>query len=455
MTPGNPQPLFLPYQRRWIEDPARLKIMEKSRQVGMTWASAYSCVRRLATAGNEREIWVASRDELQAKLFLEDCRRFAAILGTAAEALHERLFGTAPATAMSLTFNDNRRLHSLSSNPDAQAGKRGSRLLDEFALHPDPRRLYAIATPGITWGGRLEILSTHRGRHDYFNTLGEEARGDNPNAFSLHRVTLQDALEQGLLTRLKAKLPADDPRQGMDEADYFDFIRNSCPDEATFQQEYQCNPADDSDAFLSWDIITACEAAAPPVDALDEAARSNPRRRFYLGVDIGRDRDLTVFWLLERVEDLHLTRAVRCLANTPFAQQEAVLDHFMQARGMVRACIDQTGLGRQFAERAARRYGTSRVEGVTFTPGLKEALAYPLRGAFEDRRLRIPAQDALRADLRSVRLEPSTYGALRFRSGRANGSHADRFWALALAYRASSSAVTDFHYSSLGGFSRR
>ena len=36
---------FLPYQRAWIEDKSRIKIMEKSRQIGMSWTAAYSLVR--------------------------------------------------------------------------------------------------------------------------------------------------------------------------------------------------------------------------------------------------------------------------------------------------------------------------------------------------------------------------------------------------------------------------
>ena len=32
--------LLLPYQKRWVLDPARIKVMEKSRQIGISWASA-------------------------------------------------------------------------------------------------------------------------------------------------------------------------------------------------------------------------------------------------------------------------------------------------------------------------------------------------------------------------------------------------------------------------------
>ena len=44
-------------------------------------------------------------------------------------------------SAYVLQFANSRRIHSMSSNPDAQAGKRGSRVLDEFALHRDQRKM--------------------------------------------------------------------------------------------------------------------------------------------------------------------------------------------------------------------------------------------------------------------------------------------------------------------------
>ena len=161
--------LLLPYQRRWVLDPARIKVMEKSRQIGISWASAYALVRRKAQLGARYDAWVSSRDEIQARLFLEDCKMFARILNIVAEDLSCRLLDDNGFSSYVLRFRSGVKINSMSSSPDAQAGKRGDRLLDEFALHKDPRKLYAIAYPGITWGGQLEIVSTHRGSHNFFN----------------------------------------------------------------------------------------------------------------------------------------------------------------------------------------------------------------------------------------------------------------------------------------------
>jgi len=430
---------FLPYQLRWIQDESRLKLLEKSRQIGMSWATAYARVRRQAATDARLDAWVASRDENQARLFLDDCRKFARVLDRAARATGAQVLPEPNrANTQSLLFANGTRLHSLSSNPDAQAGKRGTRVLDEFALHPDPHRLYAIAYPGITWGGQLEILSTHRGAQNYFNQLVLEARhGGNPKNFSLHRVTLQDALDQGFLPKLQAKLPEEDPRRGMDNAAYFDFIRASCADHETFLQEYMCVPADETTAFLPWDLIAACEYAEGEYMPFNLATEnSKPIRELFLGVDIGRVHDLTVCWLLERVSGVHFTREVLALSNQPFARQEELLWERLALPGLRRACLDSTGLGRQLAERAQERFGAARVEAVNFTAPVKEDLAYGLRQLFEKRALRIPAQKEIRADLRAIKKTATSAGNLRFAADRGPGGHADRFWALALAAHA-------------------
>ena len=101
-----------------------------------------------------------------------------------------------------------------------------------------------------------------------------------------------------------------------------------------------------------------------------------------------------------------------------------------------RCCIDATGLGMQLAERAADRFGTWRVESVMFSSGVKEALAYPVKAAFEDKNIRIPFDRALRADLRAIRKETTAAGNIRFSADRGENGHSDRFWALALALHA-------------------
>jgi phage FluMu gp28-like protein len=431
--PREPGRLFLPFQRDWIEDMSRLKLMEKSRQIGISWGTAYAAVERTAPVENRHDQWVSSRDDIQARLFLEDCKKFAGLLNAGAKDMGLAVIDEdKKISAYVLAFVNGKRIHSMSSNPDAQAGKRGGRVLDEFALHPDPRKLYSIAYPGITWGGQMEIVSTHRGSANFFNELVEDVKHrGNPKGFSLHTVTLENALDQGFLYKLQEALPEDDERMAMDEQEYFDFIRSGCASEEQFLQEYMCCPADDAGAFLSYDMIASCEYRPG-----DKWKLTGSERELYLGVDVGRTSDLTVLWLLERIMGQFFTRKIIILKNKTFSEQEAVLYELMAIPALRRTCIDSTGLGMQFAERAQEKFGTYRVEPVRFTAQVKEELAYPVRALFEDKAVKIPKDDQIRADLRGIRKVTTAAGNIRFEADRGANGHSDRFWALALAVHA-------------------
>ncbi|NBN76800.1 hypothetical protein GWI72_00795 [Microvirga tunisiensis] len=448
IIPENTAAIFLPYQSRWVLDKSRLKLMEKGRQIGLSWSTAYATVSRTALATARNDQWVSSRDDIQARLFLEDCKLWSGNLDLAARDLGEvALDPEGKHSAYVLRFANGKRIHSMSSNPDAQAGKRGGRVLDEFALHPDPRKLWSIAYPGITWGGAMEVISTHRGSHNFFNQLIREAREKgNPKKISLHRVTLEDALADGFLWKLQQSLPADDERQEMDEADYFNWVKSGTADEESFLQEYMCQPADDDAAFLEYDLIAACEYPEGTAWTTIEG------RQLYAGIDIGRKKDLTVIWILERLGDVLYTRHVETMRNMSKPDQEKVLWPWLDR--CVRSCVDATGLGIGWADDAQAKFGDHAVEAVTFTTRVKEALAYPVRSHMEERRLRIPYDRDIRADLRSVTKQVTAAGNVRFTAERTPDGHADRFWALALALQAAGVQPMQYAYQSVRSLGR-
>ncbi len=448
VIPADRDAIFLPFQNKWIKDTSRIKLMEKSRQIGISWSTAYAADERAAAQGARFDEWVSSRDDIQARLFIEDCKLWANVMNQAAKDLGEVVIDAKDKlTAYVLQFASGRRIHSMSSNPDAQAGKRGSRVLDEFALHADQRKLWAIAYPGITWGGSMEVISTHRGSYSFFNGLIREVKEkNNPKRISLHRVTLQDALDQGFLFKLQQALPADAEQQGMDEAAYFDYVRNGAADLESFDQEYMCVPADDDAKFLEYQLLLACEY--PAGTYWERGLEDVFTGRLYCGVDIGRKKDLTVLWVLEQLGDVFYTRIVISMEKMRKSAQEAILYPWFAICD--RVCIDATGLGIGWADDAQDKYGEARIEAVTFTAPVKEALAYPVRGAMEDRKLRIPDDPVIRADLRKVQKVVTAAGNIRFVAESTPDGHADRFWALALALHAASNPSAPIEYMSSG-----
>jgi hypothetical protein len=196
---------------------------------------------------------------------------------------------------------------------------------------------------------------------------------------------------------------------------------------------------DERDAFLTYDMIIECEYADNERWESESFSLANPH---YVGVDVGRDRDLTCIWVLEKIADAYFTRRVITMAGQSFEAQEERLNDVLSSRAVKRCCIDETGLGRQFSERAQKKWGKYRVEGVHFTGPVKEELAYPVRSMFESRRICVPRGAEIRADLGGIRQEMTLSGNIRFLGERTANGHCDRFWALALALHAAKKPVS-------------
>jgi phage FluMu gp28-like protein len=426
---------FLPYQRSWILDPSPLKIFQKSRQIGISFTDAYHSVRTASLQTSRLDVYISSRDRFQAKLYIEDCKHWANILHELILDLGEVMLDPDNDSAFAIQFANGRRIYSLSSNPNALAGKRGHVKLDEFALHQDQRLLYRVAKPVTTWGGTLSIFSTHRGPATLFNQLITEIdHGGNPMGWSLHSVTLEKAVSQGLVEKINQKTGGKESR-----AAFLARIRAECIDEEQWLQEYCCIPADESAAFISHDMINACED--PHVQLLTFAQlqthlQTKPPSvpQLYLGCDVARKQNLAVIYLSEKIGDVLWDRMRIELHNRPFSELEFELYRLLALPQLKRACIDATGMGIQLAERAHQRFGW-KVEPVNFTATVKEDLAFALRAAFEDIKLRIVRDPKLRADLRGIKKEVTPAGHIRF-VGDSEDSHCDRTWALALCHYA-------------------
>lgn len=399
--------ILLPYQRRWVEDESRFKLGLWARQTGKSFGSSLEAV--LDSVRQRRNLWVfLSRGERQSVELAEKAKLHFEAVGVIAQ-MHREPFDV-QTTQTVITLANQSRIVSLPANPDTARGYSGNVLLDEFALHKDSKEIWAALFPTITRSSRykLRVVSTPKGQQGKFWELWQpDPEGD---VWSRHRVDIYDAVAQGLQV---------DPEE----------LRRGIKDPVAWQQEYLLEFVDESTAWLPYELIAACES--------DEAStQAELSGELYLGMDIGRHRDLSVIWVAERVGDVLVTRRVVWLERTPFAAQREVLYGLLpQVR---RACIDATGLGMQLAEEAVQRFG-SRVESVPFTAAVKEDLAITWKRRFEDRLVRVPRNDRIRESLHAVRRTTTSAGNSRFDADRDESGHADEFWAGALMAHAATS----------------
>lgn len=420
---------FLPYQQRWLADASRIKLWEKSRRIGATYVQSYEDVRDCA-AKTVPKVWFSSADESAAREYIEYCEKWAKLLHLAGQNLGLVLLDSEKdIKTFTIEFANGTKIHALSSNPKAFRSKGGKVVWDEAAWHDDQDKMWSAARPTITWGFPLRILSTHNGRSCRYHRFVEAVKkGKLP--WSLHTTPLQLAVAEGLADRIVGRTLTDEERAAWIESE-----RQSVGDDDTWLQEYCCIPVDEAAAFLTYELL-ASRSAAGIIRPL-----SDIRGDLYVGMDIGRKKDLTVIWLLERCGPVLVTRGVVIMERAPFHIQRQTLFKILGHRGMCRACLDATGLGMQLAEEAQRAFGQYRVEAVTFSGPAKESLAYGLRSALEDARLIIPDDHDVHEDLHSVRKATTAAGNIRFdvAASEAQG-HGDRFWAAALAVEAAGTA---------------
>lgn len=404
-------PILYPYQRRYLKDGSRFKAGMWSRQTGKTFTTTLEAVLDVleAEAAGRVSRWTilsVSRDRaLDAmdngvKLHLR-------AIGAVFQALDEPLTVDELAHVVRIGSRGS-YIRAVAAKPSTARGMSDNLILDEFAHHQDNRAIWTALVPVVSRPDlKLRVISTPNGKGDKFYEIMTE----HDSVFSRHVVTIHDAVRDGLPR---------DPEE----------LKRALGDPLAWAQEYECQFVDEATSWLTYDLIDGCEDPQAPGEY-----QGGP---VYVGMDFAARGDLTVIAVLEKVGDVLWLRELLELRATSFAQQLAELDRVMRGYRVIRAALDQTGLGEMPVQEAQRRHGAYRVEGVLFTPARKLDMATALRDAMEDRRLRLPGGNlALRADLHSVQRVAGPTGAPRLVAERSDGSHADRFWALALAVSAS------------------
>lgn len=415
--------ILLPYQRRWVNDRSLLKIWLAARQIGKSFGLSMETVTEALRAKCANLILSASERQSREVMYkvYQHLRVLRALAGDALRAAREN--------RSEVELPNGSRIISLPANPDTVRGFSGNVYLDEFAFHRDSREIWRAMYPMVTRGHKVRITSTPNGKQNMFYEIWSA----KDNGFSKHRTNIYDAVADGL----KADVAA---------------LKRGINDPDAWAQEYECQFIDEATAFITYEMISSCEEDGAVMELVAGSLEEKPE--LYLGVDVGRKKDLTVFWLLEKVGDVLWTRMVKVLLKMPFRAQRDELYSYMDGSALGgasvrRACIDSSGLGMQLAEEAVDRFGP-RVEAVTFTGPVKEDLAVTLRRRFEDRLLRIPADREIREDIHSVRKVTTAAGNIRFDAVRTDElGHADRFWALALAVHAGSSPAGPIAYETV------
>ncbi len=472
---------FLPYQERWIRDSAPLKLYEKTRRGGITYATSYRCVQKCLREkpGSSFVQWVSSRDELTAREFVTDyvamwakeankiaremARGFEDAIGLDGENI-EVLDEKNGITARVVRFKNGARIVSLSSNPMAFAGKGGDVLIDEWDLHENQAALYDMAFPCITWGGQLELVSaysTSGSEETEFARMCEAVReGRKPNV-SYHRTTMEDAINEGFIDKLnevkgKKGLPPQTPEE------FRTMLRDGCRTRAAYESQYMCVPnrTHGSDAVaradlaagkakfdilrlhlegdgVRIDITDPC--AAPYIDVAYWRDMFAGCGRLALGWDIAVTGDLASIFINREDGPRKQLLASVTFKGCKLETQRQMIERMFEASHRLVGCGDKSGLGYSDCTKLEQKY-PDRFLGIVLTSAAKLTVVNTMQGVFEQHLQMLPVDyPEISADIAALKTGATPSGRLTFLHG-ANeylgNSHCDIAISCALAHYA-------------------
>ena len=457
--------VLLPYQQAWLADRAQVKVCEKSRRVGLSWGEAANSVLEAAKQ-NGQDTWYLGYSQDMAQEFIRDCAWWAGHFQCAAEAMEQTVIedDDRDILAYRIKFASGFRITALSSSPRNLRGKQGRVVIDEAAFHPDLPELLKAAFALLIWGGSVSIISTHFGVDNSFNELVNDVR-EGKKPYSLHRITFDEAIEQGLCKRVFAA-----SKREWSEAvqvAWAEEIRAIYrPNDA---EELDCVPSNSSGAYLSRALIESRMSADAPVlrytcpqdfeqlpDDIREAhaleflerevgpiLEKLPRTaRSSAGMDFGRSGDLSV--LIPLLEGMGLERNapfILEMRNVPFRQQEQIVFWIIDRLPRFNyAAFDARGNGQYLAEVAMQRYGSQSIAQVMLTQNWYLEHMPRMKAAFEDGNLSsIPKDRDTLDDLRAITV---IKGVPRIpegktKTGQGQQRHGDSAVSLCLAWFAS------------------
>ncbi len=426
----------LAYQAKWNNDPARIKVWEKSRRIGASFGDAGEAALRAATnadAGGMSTYYIGTNKDMTSQ-YVGDVALWAKIYDYVAGQMEEEtlvLENDQVITVYRVRFATGHEVVGLPSKAIALRSKQGRVILDEAAFMENFPEVFAAAKALTMLGGTIGILSTHNGEDNDFNQLILDIRaGKLP--YSLHRTTLDDALDDGyyrhvVCKKRRIKYTPEGQAQWLQET--LDDFKDDA------DEELYCIPKRGGGAWLNRSMIEGCMKAdspvvewTPPADDfvdwdLGMAEREtldwcrehlepllkdlNPDQKHAMGTDFGRSGDLTVNWLVAEQSDLSVhTPFVLELRNAPFRTQyqiyKYICDRLPRLSGLA---LDARGNGQATAEYARQDYGVHRTEEVMLSQGWYREHSPRLKANLEDRTFSLPKKDTILDDFRSLKIK--------------------------------------------------
>lgn len=423
-----------PYQLRFLGSTEPYRCIEKSRQVGYSFAFGCESLARSHLREQNNSIFVSynQADAKEKIVYVQQMHEELPLEYQKRKIVDSKL---------ELAFQSNsahKRISRIISNPSkAPRGKKGDIYLDELAHCANDREIYKGSTALILRGkgSQLTICSSPLGRRGQF---WEIARQEIRPYKAFWRQSVPWWLASFLCKDI-LKAAREAPKMSTQERvetfglkklrDQFDSL-----DLEDFQQEFECFYCDETMTFYPYELIMPC--TDPELDYCDDyvEARRKAKGRLVAAFDVGRKNDRSELVLWDDNDHEQVLLMSKSFNRVPFAEQEAELDAMMTVLPIARLSIDYNGIGMNLAENMSTKY-PGVVVCEEFTTASKEVWCTDFKIGLQKKMFKMPRDRDLVAQIHSIKKTVTPGGRVTFDAERDSKGHADKFWACAMATR--------------------
>jgi hypothetical protein len=151
-----------------------------------------------------------------------------------------------------------------------------------------------------------------------------------------------------------------------------DQARSKSLDKRAYDQNYECQFADENMTLLTHELISAAERSTDHRSTIRTGRRrASPGcfargQSLEVGNDIGRNRDLSMVTVIEKKGSLRRIIAMLRMESMRLPTQQKQLDIVCGMPKFRTYCGDMTGLGLGLVEYLQDKWGMSRIHGVNF-----------------------------------------------------------------------------------------
>lgn len=200
--------------------------------------------------------------------------------------------------------------------------------------------------------------------------------------------------------------------------------------EMGFKVEFECQFVDEMAAYYPMDLIASAVDNTPEYEYFPQGipAGWQPQGSVLLGVDLAKERDYSVFIVVEAIESEGIVhKYVRWVHATqePYAIQGQYLVDLVRQIRPSRVSIDKTGVGNVLYETLSKYFVA---EGVVFTQKKKEDWATRFKGDLQKQTVHFPNISELIQQTHGIKRTKTENALYKF-----SGKKDDYFWALMLA----------------------